>query len=98
MRSLRDSRRPYLPAIRSPIDGIYWGGAIVSGVILGTGLLPWPADFVVLLVMGIAVTLIGWRVEGGVANHRPTSWLWVAIFVAVWLSIAFVRDSFPFGG
>jgi hypothetical protein len=97
MRSMRDSRRPYLPAVQAPIDALYWGGAIVSGLIIGLDLFPWPLSFAVLLAIGIGVTLVGWRVEGGVENHRPTSWLWGLIFVAVWLSIAFIRHSFPFG-
>ena len=97
MRSMRDARRPYLPAIRAPIDAVYWGAAVVSGLIVGLRLIPWPVSLIVLLAIGIGVTMIGWRVEGGIANHRPTSWLWGAIFVAVWLSIAFLRQSFPFG-
>jgi hypothetical protein len=97
VRSMRDSRRPYLPAVEAPVDALYWASAIVSGIIVGLDLLPWPVSFFVLVGIGIAATIVGWRVEGGMANHRPSSWLWALIFVAVWLSIAFVARSFPFG-
>ena len=97
MRSLRNTQRPYLPSFNRPIDIVYWAGAPVSGLILGLDLLRWPADFFVLGVIGVGASLLGRRIEGSVADHRVTGWLWVAIFLLVWLPIAFVRHSFPFG-
>jgi len=94
---LRDPAKPYLPSIQTPIDAIYWGAAVVGALIVGFDLLPWPISFVVLLGIGIGVSIIGWRIEGGVAEHRPTGWLWSGIFLVVWLAIALIRRSFPFG-
>jgi hypothetical protein len=96
MPSLRDPSRRYLPAVRTPLEAAYWGGAVVSGAIIGLQLLPWPIDIVVLLGIGIAVTAIGWRVEGGIDQHRPTAWLWVLIGAIVWLPLALVTHHFPF--
>jgi succinate dehydrogenase/fumarate reductase cytochrome b subunit len=93
---MRDARRPYLPAVEAPVDALYWATAILSGIILGLDLLSWPASFFVLAGIGIVATIIGWRVEGGITNHRPTSWLWALIFLAVWLIIALVWHTFPF--
>ena len=97
VRSLRDSRRPYLPALQTPLQAIYWGAAVVSGLILAFPLLGWPGDFFILIAIGVGATLIGWRVEGGVSNHRPTSWLWGGIAMLVWLPLAFLLHTFPFG-
>jgi hypothetical protein len=97
MSSMRNPRRPYLPAVRTPLEAAYWGSAILCGLILALDPLAWPIDFFVLVAIGIAATIVGRRVEGSAANHRSTSWLWVGIFLVVWLTIALVRQSFPFG-
>ena len=97
MSSMRDPDRPWLPAVRTPIEVAYWAGAVASGVIVGLHLLASPVDFIVLLAIGITATMVGRRIEGGAAQHRATGWLWVAIFALVWLPIAFVMHHFPFG-
>ena len=74
---------------------VYFALAVAAGILVATSLLPWPTDFVLLVVIGIGATQVRRRVL------RPqSSWTlevqWLALFAAVWLPLAWVLRAWPF--
>jgi hypothetical protein len=92
---LRDPGRPWLPTIRSPAEVANWVAAIASGVTVGFDLFTWPTSFLILLILGFGATFIRWRLEG--RDSSVTAWVWLLVAAAIWLPIAFLRHSYPFG-
>ena len=79
----------------SPATIAYWALAVVSGVIVGTDVIPYPVDIILLLGLGLAATMIRRRTVG--SDSAGTSLRWLLVFALAWLPIAFVRHDFPFG-
>jgi hypothetical protein len=73
----------------------YWASAVVSGVIVGLQVIPFPIDFIFLLGLGLGATLIRRLVIG--SEPWPGSFAWALVFSVVWLSLAWLRHGFPFG-
>ena len=72
----------------------YFASAVVAALVFGFNL-PFPIDVVILVAIGLVATWIRYRTAG-----RDSFWssvAWLAVFVAVWLPIAWVRGAFPFG-
>ena len=73
----------------------YWAAAVVSGVILGLDVIPYPFDILMLLGLGFGAWLIRRIVIG--SEPWPGSPAFVIVFIAVWLPLAWLRHGFPFG-
>ena len=80
---------------RSGQELAYWALAVVSGVIVGINVIPFPLDVIILLILGVSATLIRRRVAG--ADSLVTSIAWLAVFAVFWLPIAWLRHGYPFG-
>ena len=72
----------------------YYATAVVSGLILLTGALPWPMDFFVLLAIGLAATWIQHRRAG--RDSFTSSLGWLAVVAITWLPLAWLLRRFPF--
>ncbi len=74
---------------------LYLALAIAAGVLVATSVLPWPTDFVLLLIVAIAAIFIRRRIL------RPERSLvlelqWLAVFAVVWLGLAWALRAWPF--
>jgi hypothetical protein len=83
------------PTQTGPLLAAYYGTAVVAGVIVALNLIPFPIDLVVLLGLGLGATWIRYRMAG--RDSLTSSLSWVALFVVVWLPLAWIIRRFPFG-
>jgi hypothetical protein len=67
----------------------YFGIAVVCGVLLATRLVPWPADLVVLLALGILSVQVRRRLPG-VGRSIGLEVIWLGCFVVAWLGLGFI--------
>jgi hypothetical protein len=79
----------------APLVAAYYGTAVLAGVIVAFSLIPFPIDLVVLLGLGLGATWIRYRMAG--RDSFASSLSWVAVFVVVWLPLAWIIRRFPFG-
>ena len=74
----------------------YYATAVLAGLIVALSLVPYPLDIVVLLALGLGATWIRYRTAGRDSFSSSISWL--AVFVVVWLPLAWFFGRFPFDG
>jgi hypothetical protein len=80
---------------RSAAFVAYFALAIACGVILGTGVPPWPTDVFVLLGLGLVARLLRREVEPRPGSLRLVL-AWLGAFVVTWLVLAFALGTYPF--
>jgi hypothetical protein len=73
----------------------YYGLAVLAAVIVVLNVVPYPLDIVVLLAIGLGATWIRYRTAG--RDSIGSSMSWLAVFIVVWLPLAWMLGRFPFG-
>jgi hypothetical protein len=74
---------------------VYWAAPVVSGVIVGLNVIPYPLDIIMLLGLGFGAMIIRRLVLG--SEPWPGSFAFLLVFLVVWLPLAWLRHGFPFG-
>ena len=75
----------------------YFGIAILCGIILAARLVPWPADLLVLLLLGIGAVTIRRRLPTlgtgvGVGSALGLELLWLGCFAVTWLGLGLILN------
>lgn len=72
----------------------YYATAVTAGLILLTGVLPSPIDFVAYLALGLGATWIQYRRAG--RDTFTSSLSWLAVVAITWLPLAWFLGRTPF--
>lgn len=72
----------------------YYATAVLAGLILLTGVLPSPIDFVAYLALGLGATWIQYRRAG--RDTFTSSLSWLAVVGITWLPLAWFLGRTPF--
>jgi hypothetical protein len=72
----------------------YFALAIGCGLILGTGVPPWPTNVLVLLGLGLVARLLRRELQPGPSLRLVLEWL--GAFVVTWVVIAAALGTYPF--
>ena len=74
---------------------LYFALAIAAGILVATSLLPWPTDFVLLLIVAFAAIQVRRRV---LRPQRPLilELQFLGVFAVVWLGLAWALRAWPF--
>lgn len=91
---MTEGPRPASPFSTRTGQLAYYASAVVAALVFGFDL-PFPLDIIVLVAIGLVATWIRYRTAGRDSFWSSISWL--GVFVAVWLPIAWLRGTFPFG-
>ena len=88
---------PPTPPSREP-SGLwrlaYYATAVLAGLMLLTGAVPSPLDFVAYLALGLGATWIQYRRAG--RDTFTSSLSWLAVVGVTWLPLAWILGRSPF--
>lgn len=70
---------------------VYFGIAVLCGVVLAARLVPWPLDLIVLLALGLGATLLRRRLPGA-GRSIGLEVIWLGCFLVAWLGLGFILN------